>query len=300
MAKSREEKKKQKRKKKKKQAGRSGHAAMEHGWFHLEEANIFITSGHTKKAVNAVKKAARFLPHEEEVIQAMGAIAEHVKDDAMEVDAMNAMERIGKISDTMKVNKVFKLLNLNRYKQCRQEAEKLLKKFTDLKIDNKRKVKKNIEEIAEYCLVKVMEQEQEKSRKAEQVSQKIQEKKSKAANKTPPPVDDGNRAEQEKEKIVDDPGNQTPALHTQAVPVVCDVDEAPFFEALSDPVPSTPEAYELALSSHRIRFAESFESLVCLTSLTQVRSFWYQEETAKKVLKQFRGRALLSDEVGLG
>ncbi|HKK91522.1 MAG TPA: SNF2-related protein, partial [Desulfobacteraceae bacterium] len=41
-------------------------------------------------------------------------------------------------------------------------------------------------------------------------------------------------------------------------------------------------------------------SLVCLTSLTQVRSFWYQEETAKKVLKQFRGRALLSDEVGLG
>ena len=58
--------------------------------------------------------------------------------------------------------------------------------------------------------------------------------------------------------------------------------------------------YELALAGHRIRFQESFDTLLCLPRLQQVRSFWYQEETAKKVLKSLRGRALLADEVGLG
>jgi SNF2 family DNA or RNA helicase len=54
------------------------------------------------------------------------------------------------------------------------------------------------------------------------------------------------------------------------------------------------------LESQRIRFRESFEHLICLPTLKQVQSFWYQEETARKVLKTLRGRALLSDEVGLG
>ena len=84
------------------------------------------------------------------------------------------------------------------------------------------------------------------------------------------------------------------------VPITFKIEEEVFFKALSDIEPASPERYELALLSHEIRFAESFETLICLSSLTQVKSFWYQEETAKKVLKQFRGRALLSDEVGLG
>ena len=31
-----------------------------------------------------------------------------------------------------------------------------------------------------------------------------------------------------------------------------------------------------------------------------VESFWHQQETARKVLRSFRGRAILADEVGLG
>src|SRR5258706_232067 len=37
----------------------------------------------------------------------------------------------------------------------------------------------------------------------------------------------------------------------------------------------------------------------CLSTLRTV-STWYQKETVRKVLKQFRGRVLLADEVGLG
>ncbi len=58
--------------------------------------------------------------------------------------------------------------------------------------------------------------------------------------------------------------------------------------------------YDLALAGHRIRFQQSFDTLLCLPQLRMVRSFWYQEEAAKKVLKTLRGRALLADEVGLG
>ena len=72
------------------------------------------------------------------------------------------------------------------------------------------------------------------------------------------------------------------------------------FDSLLSPRLSGSALYELALESHQIRFKDSFETLVSLSSLSQVRSYWYQEETAKKVLKRFRGRALLSDEVGLG
>jgi SNF2 family DNA or RNA helicase len=43
-----------------------------------------------------------------------------------------------------------------------------------------------------------------------------------------------------------------------------------------------------------------FEELLCVPLLHNVEHYWYQLETAKNVLKHFRGRALLADEVGLG
>jgi len=45
---------------------------------------------------------------------------------------------------------------------------------------------------------------------------------------------------------------------------------------------------------------QTFDELLCLPHLRGVDHYWYQVETARKVLKQFRGRVLLADEVGLG
>ena len=45
---------------------------------------------------------------------------------------------------------------------------------------------------------------------------------------------------------------------------------------------------------------QGFDELLCLPLLHQVQSYWYQVETVRKVLKTFRGRVLLADEVGLG
>jgi superfamily II DNA or RNA helicase len=45
---------------------------------------------------------------------------------------------------------------------------------------------------------------------------------------------------------------------------------------------------------------QGFDELLCLPLLHGVETHWYQVETVRKVLKQYRGRVLLADEVGLG
>ncbi len=49
-----------------------------------------------------------------------------------------------------------------------------------------------------------------------------------------------------------------------------------------------------------LRQSQSFEDLISLSSLHGVDSYVYQQETVRRVLRQFKGRALLADEVGLG
>jgi superfamily II DNA or RNA helicase len=50
----------------------------------------------------------------------------------------------------------------------------------------------------------------------------------------------------------------------------------------------------------RLSLQRSFDELLSIPMLQGVTHYWYQIETARKVLKQFRGRVLLADEVGLG
>lgn len=49
-----------------------------------------------------------------------------------------------------------------------------------------------------------------------------------------------------------------------------------------------------------LNLLQGFDELLCLSQLHNVDTYWYQLETVRKVLKQFRGRVLLADEVGLG
>lgn len=58
--------------------------------------------------------------------------------------------------------------------------------------------------------------------------------------------------------------------------------------------------YEARLSLFQLKILAEVDQLVCLPALHHIDKHWYQIETAKKVIKQFGGRAMLSDEVGLG
>jgi SNF2 family DNA or RNA helicase len=58
--------------------------------------------------------------------------------------------------------------------------------------------------------------------------------------------------------------------------------------------------WELRQRFTHLGFAQGFDELLCLPHLTGVEPLWHQIETVRKGLKQFRGRVLLADEVGLG
>lgn len=82
--------------------------------------------------------------------------------------------------------------------------------------------------------------------------------------------------------------------------IVFKTDEKPVLEAIEAHKRADPATLDLALQAYRLSFRTSYDQLICLPTLKSVESLWYQEETARKVMKTFRGRAILADEVGLG
>ncbi len=90
------------------------------------------------------------------------------------------------------------------------------------------------------------------------------------------------------------------AIPTEGIPLTIQVDTDALAAMLEMAEIAPPEARELTLEAFQVRLNETFDRLICLAGLQDVQSLWYQEEAARKVLKRFRGRALLADEVGLG
>lgn len=60
------------------------------------------------------------------------------------------------------------------------------------------------------------------------------------------------------------------------------------------------QAFRLRDEWAQLSLLQGFDDLLCLSALHGVETYWYQVESVRKVLRQFRGRVLLADEVGLG
>ncbi len=84
------------------------------------------------------------------------------------------------------------------------------------------------------------------------------------------------------------------------IPIVLELDRKKITDSFASARPASKAEYDLVLEAMQIWFKETFDHLLCLNSLSGITSLIYQEETARKILKTFRGRALLSDEVGMG
>ena len=65
-------------------------------------------------------------------------------------------------------------------------------------------------------------------------------------------------------------------------------------------IASDPGALRLHLEYWQLHLLRDFDQLLCLEGLTGVEHLPHQIETVRKVLRRFRGRVLLADEVGLG
>jgi SNF2 family DNA or RNA helicase len=83
---------------------------------------------------------------------------------------------------------------------------------------------------------------------------------------------------------------EPPRVNVQFLPV-----PTPGFEN-----PGSVADYFLRRRWIELRLAQRFEDLLCLPSLQGVDTYLYQQETVRRVLRHFKGRALLADEVGLG
>ncbi|WP_434045409.1 MULTISPECIES: DEAD/DEAH box helicase [Sorangium] len=81
--------------------------------------------------------------------------------------------------------------------------------------------------------------------------------------------------------------------------LISGLDRSELLRKLEGP-PSSLAAVSHALRAHLLASAEQFEELLALAALAGVEPHRYQIETARRVLRVFRGRALLADEVGLG
>jgi SNF2 family DNA or RNA helicase len=79
----------------------------------------------------------------------------------------------------------------------------------------------------------------------------------------------------------------------------------PSLERLTGCQQADPRSGDLAglglhLEHARLKLLRGFEELLCLGGLRGVKQLPHQVETVRKVLRHFRGRVLLADEVGLG
>jgi superfamily II DNA or RNA helicase len=77
------------------------------------------------------------------------------------------------------------------------------------------------------------------------------------------------------------------------------LDETAVARMLAAPCASIAEVVHV-LRAHALASAERFEELLALRLMPGVEPHRYQIETVRRVLRFFRGRALLADEVGLG
>lgn len=90
-----------------------------------------------------------------------------------------------------------------------------------------------------------------------------------------------------------------PRLPVQ-IPIAFSISDETRFSMLEQTVGDTIENFCLRLDFAHLSLIKGFDDLLCLSRLNGVTHYWYQIETTRKVLKQFRGRVLLADEVGLG
>lgn len=60
------------------------------------------------------------------------------------------------------------------------------------------------------------------------------------------------------------------------------------------------DLFRLALEAEKTRVVPNFDQLICLQQLPEITPYPHQIDTAKKVLNELHGRAILADEVGLG
>jgi superfamily II DNA or RNA helicase len=90
-----------------------------------------------------------------------------------------------------------------------------------------------------------------------------------------------------------------PALTLQELAVDFEVDGQAFVSGIDERIGSAIDV-RLRRDYAALRLQKGFDELISIGSVRGLEHFWYQFETVRRLLRDFRGRVLLADEVGLG
>jgi len=241
-----------------------------------------------EKALFYLEKVLSLEPKNEECLQELGYIGYLMKRPDIELNALWGLYDHGLIKPNQ-IQLLCQLLEENgKYKQELHVIKDTLENISNIKLRGKKALKEFLIKSQEYCQAQL-----EITQKLGKINLPIKVSK------------DKNKQRKPKEIIIynekaDVSGDHADKSLLQEIPVYIQIDPVAFKESLAIGHHTSLEKYQLTIEGHRIRFKETFESLICLNSLKNVRSFWFQEETTRKILKTFHGRALLADEVGLG
>jgi len=238
-----------------------------------------------EKALTLVAKALRYDPENPEMLESLVDLGYEMDRPDIMRKGLLALYNNGKIENDKRIILCDLLARDGQYNLAIDVAENLLNLLPRIKIRNKRKIRSDTIKIQDYC-----REQLEILQKPAAFRDRMRPKPSRSE-----PVESAKPLL--KSKLLKKPATKAPL---QNIPISIEMDTASFTEPLSQGHFTFYENYTLTLEAYQIRFKESFDNLICLTNLKGVRSLWYQEETGRKVLKRFRGRALLSDEVGLG
>lgn len=285
------EKKKAKRKQKL-QVRRNTHQAgqrSDRASFFYMESIWYKEQNNYEKSLQSLKKALRLKPGDQEYLHCLGHLGQLLQDPDIERDALTRLYQYGLLDDNLLPVLANKLVEKEQFEFALEILDLLLDRLPAMRISQKRKLGNQAQSMREYCRFRL-----ESSKMIVSLASGVQSRQ-KGPAKAP------TRAKPvEKKASAAPPENVVPKPSLPDIPVNVVIDRDSFQKPLSAGMASTYQQYEVALEAQRIRFRESFENLICLSHLVGVQSFWFQEETARKVLKSLRGRALLSDEVGLG
>lgn len=285
------QKAKRKAKQKERRQQQSKEQQKDKSLFYAYEAERCIETGNLSKAEAACRKALRLDPDNAQYWQILAYCGQETENTGLELEAATRLYEMDALPEENTYRFITLLVQHARYEEALAASKGTDGWLDTMRVSDKRRVSKELKYLRQHCHEK-MEEQRQNNLLRELLQEKYRALQAKVEAETPATATDVALVE------------STPAAAAQTivapVTVRVEVDAASFEAAFSGGMAYSRQHYELALEAHRIRFQDAFENLVCLSQLKGIQSLWYQEETARKVLKRFRGRALLADEVGLG
>ncbi|WP_435547975.1 SNF2-related protein [Desulfobacterium sp. N47] len=285
MAKTKAEKRKAREKVKKLNHRKTQHTENQNlkSEFYYDEARWLISSKNFEKALIYLQKAIKLSPSNEYYFRDLIIIGQETGRKDVLLTGLDKLHRMGKLDNDDLPLYINTLIAEKRFQDALDISDMMFARLPEMKKPNRSRIKTQLKDVQQYCR---FELETIKATPVQPIKHPVKKQ------DNPEPV-------LEKQSLPSPSKPKEPDLPD--IPATLTIDTLSFTKSLAENGnAATIGLYDLVMEGHRIRFMDSFENLICLPSLKGIQSFWYQEETARKVLKTFRGRALLSDEVGLG